>query len=63
MRNPRRLHFILSQIIHKEEELKEMSDAWEGDDPFNAAASDPGLQFELGEEINELWKEFDEENM
>lgn len=54
-----RLMFILEQIITKESDLEYMCRAWAGDDPYEAAASDPGLQFELGEEINELWAEFD----
>lgn len=38
-------------------ELENMQKAWDSDDPFNAATSDPGLQYSLGEEIQSKYKE------
>jgi len=42
---------LLEEIEELERELEYMSDAWDGDDPCEAAASDPGLQYEKEEEI------------
>lgn len=59
--NARRLLRLIEEIISKEKELSEMDEAWNSDDDCAAASSDPGLQFELGEEISDLIKKFKEE--
>lgn len=50
----------LEEIKEKEDRLKEMVEAWSGDDPYDAAESDPGLQHELSSEIEAELKEFKE---
>ncbi len=54
---------MLEDIIEKQEELDAGYRAWsdEGVDPCDMAACDPSDQFLLGEEIEQLWKEFKEE--
>lgn len=46
----------LEDIEEKREELKQMQSNWQSDDPYAQASSDPGLQFELENEIEELWR-------
>ena len=48
---------LIEEIEELDRELEYMSDAWDGDDPCEAATSDPGLQFEKGEERNEKEEE------
>lgn len=55
---------VISEIMSLTEEinvlnleLNQMSDAWNGSDPFEAAASDPGLQYELSNKIDDKLKE------
>lgn len=49
---------MLEDIQEKQQELSDMADAWDGDDPCAAATSDPSDQFCLGEEIERDLKAF-----
>lgn len=51
---------LIDEIEALEEELNYMCEAWDGDDPYEAASSDPGLQFEKEEEIAEKYRELRE---
>lgn len=51
------LSCLIREYENLVEELEYMSEAWEGDDPCEAACSDPGLQFEKGEELDQKFKE------
>lgn len=59
----KKLIWMLEDIIEKQEELEAGARAWyeEDSDPCAMAACDPSDQFLLGEEIEQLWKEFKEE--
>lgn len=47
------------QTIYSEVKTSEnMAQAWESDDPCEQACNDPGLQYEQGELIEELWNNF-----
>lgn len=48
----------LKEIIKEESNLSYMESAWNGDDPFEAACSDPGLQYEKSELISSLLEDF-----
>lgn len=58
-----KLIWMLEDILEKEKELEVGIRAWsnEDSDACEMAACDPSDQFVLGEEIEELWKEFKEE--
>jgi hypothetical protein len=50
----KQIYEIVDEIREKDKLLHDMSDAWNGNDPFEAAMSDPGLQYEVGREIDQL---------
>lgn len=50
----------LEIITNEEKNLNDMCDAWDSEDPCAMACNDPGLQFEQGEVVEELWKNFNE---
>lgn len=52
------LIYLLEEILSEEQVATNMSEAWEGDDPFNAASCDPSDQYLQGEKIEKLQKEF-----
>lgn len=50
----------LDFITIEEKNLNDMCAAWDSEDPCAMACNDPGLQFEQGEVVEELWKNFNE---
>lgn len=48
----------LKNIIKEEKTLSNMCEAWDSEDPCEMACNDPGLQFEQGEIVENLWAEF-----
>lgn len=50
----------LEIITNEEKNLNDMCDAWDSEDPCAMACNDPGLQFEQGELVEELWNKFNE---
>lgn len=48
----------LENIIKEEKKLSDMCEAWDSEDPCEMACNDPGLQFEQGEIVENLWAEF-----
>lgn len=58
-----KLIWMLEDILEKEKELETGIRSWsdEGGDACEMASCDPSDQFILGEEIEELWKEFKQE--
>lgn len=48
---------IVSDIIDKDMELEMMSDNWNSGSPEDAAMSDPGLQYEISEQIDRKLRE------
>lgn len=50
----------LEIITQEEQNLNDMCAAWDSEDPCSMACNDPGLQFEQGEVLEELWKNFNE---
>jgi hypothetical protein len=60
--NFRRIAALANEIADKQDAVKQMQSAWyEGDDPCEAAGSDPSDQFILGSEIDELIEELNDE--
>lgn len=51
------VNFIVDEINEKTRELNQMMEGWSSDDPEAAAESDPGLQYELEEYIERLWRD------
>jgi len=51
------LRDIIDEYENLWKELSYMSNAWTGDDPYEAACSDPGLQYEKSEEIDSKYSE------
>lgn len=52
------LYAALKEIKEESAYLNGMSEAWESDDPFAMAENDPGLQFEQGNKVENLWDDF-----
>lgn len=52
------LLYDLEEIIEKKNELNQMCAEWESGDAESQACSDPGLQYQLEEEIEGLIKAF-----
>lgn len=48
----------LKEIHSKVQTIEDMVKAWESDDPCAQACSDPGLQYEQSEIIEQLWNNF-----
>lgn len=55
----RSIYDDLQELQESEKHLSGMSDAWESDDACDAACNDPGLQYEQGQLVDELWASFD----
>lgn len=54
------IYSALDIITIEEKNLNDMCDAWDSEDPCAMACNDPGLQFEQGELVEELWNNFNE---
>lgn len=54
------LRYAMDEVERLNQELGEMCEAWESDDPCAQACNDPGLQFEKGEELERAVKELKE---
>lgn len=55
----RDLYDTLQELQEEEKALSGMADAWASDDECAMACNDPGLQYEQGEKVEELWSEFE----
>lgn len=56
----RSIYNDLKDLQEAEQQLSDMSAAWESDNACDAACSDPGLQYEQGQLIEELWDSFEQ---
>jgi hypothetical protein len=61
MTNFRRVAALANEIANKQDQLKQMTTDWQGDDPCAAAMSDPSDQYVLGTEIEGLIKDLETE--
>jgi hypothetical protein len=55
----RDLYDSLKELQEEEKYLSGMAAAWESDDACEAACNDPGLQYEQGEKVEQLWADFE----
>jgi hypothetical protein len=55
----RELYDLLKEIQDEENEMTAMSKAWDSGDACEMACNDPGLQYEQGEKVEQLWADFE----
>lgn len=53
------LYHTLKELQDEEKELSGMAEAWDSGDECAMACNDPGLQYEQGERVEELWRAFE----